>query len=74
MFALVFGVTFTSLRGDDTAVKRTAPDEAAKEKFFTERAVPLLREHCYECHSHESGDSSGNLMLDSLSGMLSGGS
>ncbi len=49
-------------------------DQAAREKFFVERVQPLLRAHCFECHSHESGDSSGNLMLDSLAAMLVGGS
>lgn len=50
------------------------PDQTSRENFFVERVEPLLREHCYECHSHESGDSSGELMLDSLAGMLTGGS
>ena len=77
--ALAFCGTFTTLRGDDTPTGKTStgasiPDEAAKERFFSERIVPLLREHCYECHSHESGEASGSLMLDSLAGMLSGGS
>ncbi len=56
------------------AAENARTGESAREKFFVERVVPLLREHCYECHSHESGDSSGNLMLDSLAGMLNGGS
>ena len=56
------------------AVEPAATDQAAHEKFFVERVEPLLHEHCFECHSHESGDSSGNLMLDSLAGMLVGGS
>ena len=49
-------------------------DDATNEDFYVNRVAPLLREHCFECHSHESGDSSGNLMLDSLAGMLVGGS
>jgi hypothetical protein len=43
------------------------------EQFFTEQVLPLLRTHCYECHSHESGEASGNLMLDSLAALTSGG-
>ncbi|MCA9180327.1 MAG: DUF1549 domain-containing protein, partial [Planctomycetales bacterium] len=56
------------------AVDNSTTDQTSPEKFFVERVAPLLREHCFECHSHESGDSSGNLMLDSLAGMLVGGS
>ncbi|MEZ6150968.1 MAG: PSD1 and planctomycete cytochrome C domain-containing protein [Pirellulaceae bacterium] len=52
----------------------SSTDQTSYEKYFVERVEPLLREHCFECHSHESGDSSGNLMLDSLAGMLVGGS
>ena len=47
---------------------------AAAEGFFNERVLPLLREHCFECHSHASGEASGNLMLDSWAAMTSGGS
>lgn len=73
MFAIVFLTTHTALCAD-TAADQAAPGTGDKEKFFVDRVQPLLREHCYECHSHESGDSSGNLMLDSLAGMLNGGS
>ena len=73
MFAIGLLVAHTAVFAD-TAADKVLSDAVAKEKFFVERVQPLLREHCYDCHSHESGDSSGNLMLDSLAGMLNGGS
>ncbi len=44
------------------------------EQFFVTQVLPILREHCYECHSHASGEANGNLMLDSLAALNSGGS
>ncbi|MFN3189512.1 MAG: PSD1 and planctomycete cytochrome C domain-containing protein [Aureliella sp.] len=48
--------------------------ERSSERFFAERVLPILRENCFDCHSHESGDASGQLLLDSLVAMESGGS
>lgn len=31
--------------------------------------VPLLKEHCYECHSNEKGKTKGNLVLDDIEEM-----
>ncbi len=42
--------------------------------LFSKQVLPLLREHCFECHSHESEEASGNLVLDSRSAILLGGS
>jgi len=41
--------------------------------FFRERVEPLLRERCYDCHSHDAGEASGGLMLDSRAGWEVGG-
>ena len=43
------------------------------EAFFESKIRPLLIEHCYECHSRESGEISGELALDSGPAMLRGG-
>ncbi len=42
-------------------------------EFFHQKVEPLLREHCYECHSHESGEMEGGLALDWKSGWATGG-
>ncbi|MFT4688505.1 MAG: hypothetical protein ACJASX_002327 [Limisphaerales bacterium] len=42
-------------------------------KFFEIRIRPLLVEHCYDCHSEESKERKGGLLLDRESGWLKGG-
>lgn len=41
--------------------------------FFEKQVRPLLVKRCYECHSSESGEPSGNLALDSKAGWQQGG-
>ncbi len=41
--------------------------------FFEQRVRPLLIERCYECHSSESGNAEGQLLLDSKPSMRTGG-
>lgn len=41
--------------------------------FFESKVRPLLVEHCYECHSVQSGESEGELFLDSGPATLRGG-
>ncbi len=46
---------------------------AHAEDYFTAKIEPLLKQRCYECHSHESGKMKGGLTLDSKSGWEEGG-
>lgn len=46
---------------------------ADQEKFFEQRIRPVLVEHCYECHSAESKEPGGKLLLDSRAGLRAGG-
>ncbi|QIF04411.1 PSD1 and planctomycete cytochrome C domain-containing protein [Roseimicrobium sp. ORNL1] len=48
-------------------------EDAASVAFFESRIRPVLVEHCYECHSAESGKSKGGLLLDTKHGIRSGG-
>lgn len=48
--------------------------DTSKLEFFEKHVRPLLIEKCYECHSHESGESDGDLFLDSAAAMQKGGS
>ena len=41
--------------------------------FFESKVRPLLIEHCYECHSAQSGESNGNLRLDTSVASRRGG-
>lgn len=52
-----------------TATTNDAPGLA----LFETKIRPMLIEHCYECHSAESGQTKGGLSLDTKQGLLSGG-
>lgn len=41
--------------------------------FFHEQVVPILKKHCYACHSHASGQMESGLALDWKSGWEQGG-
>ncbi|MEO2029309.1 MAG: DUF1549 domain-containing protein [Fuerstiella sp.] len=53
---------------DDTPAKNVS-DEA----FFQTTVLPILQQHCYECHSHGAKKAKGGLVLDSRSGWAKGG-
>ena len=42
-------------------------------EYFEKHIRPLLVEHCYQCHSGESGERQGGLLLDSRAGWQAGG-
>ena len=42
-------------------------------EFFEKKIRPVLVEHCYECHSIDSDEAGGKLLVDSRDGMLVGG-
>ena len=42
-------------------------------KFFERKIRPILVQHCYECHSAESEELGGQLLLDTRQGLLKGG-
>ena len=41
--------------------------------FFENKIRPVLVEHCYECHSAESSEVGGKLLVDRREGILEGG-
>ncbi|MDH4453597.1 MAG: PSD1 and planctomycete cytochrome C domain-containing protein [Verrucomicrobiota bacterium] len=49
-----------------------AASAAEGDAFFRERVEPLLKQRCFECHSH-AGKIKGGLVLDSRSGWQAGG-
>ena len=57
------------------AVAKDSPAEtnAAAEAMFNDKVLPILKEHCYKCHSHASRKAKGGLVLDSRSGWAMGG-
>ena len=40
---------------------------------FADAVLPLLKQHCYECHSHDQDAAEGGLVLDSRAGWQIGG-
>lgn len=45
----------------------------AQAEWFETKVRPLLAEKCFGCHSESKGKTKGNLTMDSLAGLLSGG-
>lgn len=41
--------------------------------FFENKIRPVLIKHCYECHSQDSKELGGNLLVDSRPGLIKGG-
>lgn len=57
-----------------TSFVSTLAIQAAEDgSFFESRIRPVLVEHCYKCHSAETGKSKGGLTLDSRQGLKRGG-
>ena len=55
------------------AVVAGAAEPPDSVEFFEKRIRPVLVEHCYECHSADAEEIGGSLVLDSASGMMTGG-
>jgi hypothetical protein len=63
----------TKLLGIGCFLLATVEVRADDAAFFNEYIEPLLATHCYECHSHDAGEASGGLVLDSKAGWSVGG-
>ena len=55
------------------AIADAQQPSAAQIKFFETNIRPALVKYCYECHSVESGDSRGGLLVDTRMGLMQGG-
>lgn len=53
--------------------QKTAEDRHQAEETFRRHVLPILQEHCFECHSHDADSIKGGLVLDSRSGWAAGG-
>ncbi len=60
--------TSATIGADDSGPTREDLD------FFEGQVRPLLVGHCYECHSVQSGESNGELLIDTAAGIRKGGS
>ncbi|MEL6898625.1 MAG: hypothetical protein AAFP90_21215, partial [Planctomycetota bacterium] len=50
------------------ALAAAEPPQPQEIHFFETHIRPALTKYCYECHSVESGDSRGGLLLDTRQG------
>jgi mono/diheme cytochrome c family protein len=51
----------------------TAEPTKEQTEFFENKIRPILKEHCYKCHSLEEKKSKGDLTMDTKAGLLKGG-
>ncbi len=49
------------------------PLKPAEVAHFNKDVLPILKNRCYECHSHEAGKIKGGLTVDSRDGLIKGG-
>ncbi len=63
---------FSMLCGRIAVLVLSAAAHASADEFFTSKIEPILRQRCFECHSHAQ-KMQGGLVLDSKSGWAQGG-
>ncbi|MSU51223.1 MAG: DUF1553 domain-containing protein [Opitutus sp.] len=68
--AFTVALAFATITVARVAAADLAPDQL---EFFESKIRPIFAEHCYKCHSAESGKSKGSLMLDSRDALRKGG-
>ena len=68
--SLVILIAVATRADDKAAAKNPKPEHL---EFFEKKIRPVLVDHCYKCHSVESGKSKGGLFVDSREGLLKGG-
>jgi hypothetical protein len=72
--AFLFPLIFSSLVCAAAADEPSPPSPSAEQlAFFESKIRPVLVQHCYKCHSAESKDIRGGLLVDSRQGLLQGG-
>lgn len=71
----LLGLFCAALATADEPASASAAPAADPEKlaFFESRIRPVLVQHCYKCHSAESKEVRGGLLVDSRQGLLQGG-
>jgi mono/diheme cytochrome c family protein len=67
LYALVLGVSPVPLLAAETT--ESAGEDATH--WFTDRVLPILQKHCFECHAGE--EYSGGFQLDTRSRLIAGG-
>ena len=66
--ALAFAITVAF-----SAVVQADPSSSSEKVLFEQDVLPILKDRCFSCHSHEAGKAGGGLVLDSRVGWEKGG-
>lgn len=66
------GIVLSSLILVASAAALAGADEAG-DKFFQDKILPRLKQHCFECHAQDAEDVKGGLLLDTRAGLRAGG-
>ncbi len=70
---LVVALVVVTFLATSMVVADEAAEPADSVEFFENRIRPVLVKHCYECHSSDSDEIGGSLVLDSSDTMMAGG-
>lgn len=71
-WGLGYGAPLVAQEKDATQTQQLEAN-AEDLEFFEAEVLPLLQNKCYSCHSHDSGKAKGGLVVDSRTGLLTGG-
>ena len=70
---LITGVSVCVGVADESSPASGVAADRQQLEFFETRIRPVLVEHCYQCHSADSKNVRGGLLLDTRQGLLAGG-
>ena len=72
--SLLFVIAIFALVGNFAHAQQSRQEsDADRTTFFESKIRPVLVQHCYECHSEETQEQQGGLLLDRQSGWINGG-
>lgn len=54
-------------------INSASADDTADKTFFNEKILPVLKTHCFECHSRMAEEVKGQLKLDTREDLRAGG-
>lgn len=72
MIRILVAICLILVLAQPSRSQETTQDKS--KEFFYEQVLPVLKKHCYTCHSHASGQMESGLALDWKSGWVQGGS
>ena len=71
--AVLFVVACWMTSGSSMTTDPITVDPVGNAQFFENQILPLLTQHCYECHNTNNAAANGQLAFDSRTSLLRGG-